>query len=343
MGGPASVPVPATAAGSTADVSVDLVAPDEAGTYRGNWRMQSDGGLAFGPEIYVQIVVPAPPADTLVPTETPTATVTVTPTTTVTPTVAITVPPVVITVPSLPILQPATQQVVKQVSVSGGEIGHAVASCPGSSVVTSGGYAASPDLLIYTHSRSDNGWSVYAKNNSSSTKLLNAYAICLSNVSASSAQRVKQVTVPAGGVGHAIATCPGGSVVTGGGYASHSDGSLFIYNSSRSGNGWQVYARNTSGTEKPFNAYAICLSGTDGTTTQTGDQGSIPAGGTLGVTATCGSGTLLTGGGFAGSTDVFVYNTSMKPAATDTWNTYGRNSAASDKLLNCYAICLSLP
>jgi hypothetical protein len=77
MGAPASVAVPATAAGSTADVSVSMTAPGTPGTYRGNWRIQSDTGLAFGSVVYVQIVVPAPP--TAVPTPTPTQVPTVEP------------------------------------------------------------------------------------------------------------------------------------------------------------------------------------------------------------------------------------------------------------------------
>lgn len=69
MGGQATVPVPAMAAGSTTDVSVNLTAPSTPGTYRGNWRMQSDTGLAFGSQVYCQIIVPAP---TSTPTEEPT-------------------------------------------------------------------------------------------------------------------------------------------------------------------------------------------------------------------------------------------------------------------------------
>ena len=60
MGGPAQVDVPPTAAGSTVDVSVNLVAPSSPGTYRGDWRMQSDTGLLFGTTVYVRIVVPEP-------------------------------------------------------------------------------------------------------------------------------------------------------------------------------------------------------------------------------------------------------------------------------------------
>jgi hypothetical protein len=69
MGAPASVPVPPTAAGSTVDVSVEMTAPDDPGTYRSNWRMQSDEGTVFGSQVYVRIVVPEPATAT--PTEEP--------------------------------------------------------------------------------------------------------------------------------------------------------------------------------------------------------------------------------------------------------------------------------
>jgi hypothetical protein len=74
MSGEAVVAVTPTAAGSTTDLSVNLTAPVSPGTYRGNWRMQSDEGLAFGSTFYVQIVVPAPATDTPPPTDVPTET-----------------------------------------------------------------------------------------------------------------------------------------------------------------------------------------------------------------------------------------------------------------------------
>jgi hypothetical protein len=74
MGGEASVAVPPTAAGSTYDVSVNLTAPAAPGTYKGNWRMQSDEGAVFGSTFYVQIVVPEPATDTPLPTDVPTDT-----------------------------------------------------------------------------------------------------------------------------------------------------------------------------------------------------------------------------------------------------------------------------
>jgi len=64
MGGETSVAVPSLAAGSTTEMSVHLTAPSTPGTYRGNWRVQSDEGTFFGSTFFVQIVVPEPATET---------------------------------------------------------------------------------------------------------------------------------------------------------------------------------------------------------------------------------------------------------------------------------------
>jgi len=91
MSGPAAADVPAVAPGETTDVGVDLKAPAEPGTYRGNWQLQAPDGTRFGSVIYVRIVVPEPATETPTPTKavtvTPSMTVTVTPTTAATPTI----------------------------------------------------------------------------------------------------------------------------------------------------------------------------------------------------------------------------------------------------------------
>jgi hypothetical protein len=74
MSGEAVVAVSPTAAGSTTDLSVHLTAPVAPGTYKGNWRMQSDDGLVFGSTFYVQVIVPNPATDTPLPTDVPTHT-----------------------------------------------------------------------------------------------------------------------------------------------------------------------------------------------------------------------------------------------------------------------------
>ena len=58
MGGPSSVPVTATEASDTVDITVPLVAPQNDGTYRGYWRLKDTQGVYFGDQVWVEITVP---------------------------------------------------------------------------------------------------------------------------------------------------------------------------------------------------------------------------------------------------------------------------------------------
>jgi hypothetical protein len=58
MDSEATIAVNDTAPGETVEVSVPLTAPSSPGTYRGEWRMRSEKGAAFGPFLSTQIVVP---------------------------------------------------------------------------------------------------------------------------------------------------------------------------------------------------------------------------------------------------------------------------------------------
>jgi len=330
MGGPPAASVPATAAGAAADISVNLVAPTTPGEHAGQWRIRAKDGTVFGPSLSVVITVPGP-------TTVPTVVVTSVPPT-VAPTVMVSKPPVFIVTKPFIFLLPKTEQVLKQVSVAGNSIGHAVADCPSGSIVTGGGYGGNDNLFVYNSSKTGNGWQVYARNKTGSSQLLNAYAICLSNTKGSSSQ-VNQVSTSGSGIGHAVANCPAGSVVTGGGFAGNDN--LFVYNSSMSGNGWQVYAKNTSGSSQLLNAYAICLAGTNGTTNQVFAQSSVASKGVGHTVASCPSGALITGGGFAGSANLIVYTS--KSSSDDRWEVYAKNTAASSDLLNSCAICAKFP
>jgi hypothetical protein len=70
--------------GGTIDLAVDMVAPDQAGTYQGYWKLIGGGGNYFGigsgadAAFWVKIVVPALPTETGLPplTLTPTASAT---------------------------------------------------------------------------------------------------------------------------------------------------------------------------------------------------------------------------------------------------------------------------
>jgi RNA polymerase sigma factor (sigma-70 family) len=62
MSGPDSVPLPWAEPGAEVDIGLVLVAPEEPGTYRGDWRLRAPEGELFGAGFYVQIVVPSPAA-----------------------------------------------------------------------------------------------------------------------------------------------------------------------------------------------------------------------------------------------------------------------------------------
>jgi hypothetical protein len=281
-------------------------------------------------------VPPPPPTNTNVPPPPPTATSTnlpIAPNPTSTPTLLVLqLPPIIV----FPLAY--TDFVYNQGNISGNSTGNVSVQCPEGSIVTGGGFASSNGMFVYTQSMYNNGWRVYAKNNNGSSSLLNAYAVCLHGTSGSVTQVYAQITVSANANDNAVVSCPGGSKVVGGGYASNSNGTLWVYNSTKTGNGWQAYAHNNSGSGELLNAYAICLSGVNANTDMVYAQDNVPGNGTKGVSKACPSG-LNTGGGFALSTGLEVYNTS--PADDNIWRSYARNSTGSAKLLNTYAICLT--
>jgi hypothetical protein len=89
MGGPASVTLPAVAAGAQMDISVNLTAPSSYGIHKGTWRIRADDGTMFGTNLTVVIEVVSPATDapatstptlTLMPTQEPAGEPTVGPT-----------------------------------------------------------------------------------------------------------------------------------------------------------------------------------------------------------------------------------------------------------------------
>ncbi|MBM3130743.1 MAG: hypothetical protein FJ009_19205 [Chloroflexi bacterium] len=249
---------------------------------------------------------------------------------------------VTVTVSSPPVATPATSQVLAQTSLAAGTTGSATASCPSGSLVTGGGYASSKDLDVYNSSKEGNGWRVYAKNKGSGSALLNAYAVCLANAGAGAAttQVGTQVSVPAGATKSATAICSSG-VLTGGGFALNLGEE--VYTQSKSGNGWQAYAYNSTGSALLLNVYAVCLTGTSATTTQAPVvQTSVGAGAVGSATASCASG-ILTGGGFASTHGLSTQVYSQFKSSGQSWIAYMRNDTGASQLVNSYAICATFP
>jgi hypothetical protein len=153
-------------------------------------------------------------------------------------------------------------QIVEQVSVPANSTGSAVAACPWGSTLVSGGYASKNDgtLRVYTSTKKDNGWQVYALNESGGGQLLNAYAVCLHSDKTTSSDIIWQgVDIPANSTKGTNATCPSGDYATGGGFAGFTG--IEVYNSTpKEWNVWEGYAYNSLGQSKLMNVYAVCLS-----------------------------------------------------------------------------------
>lgn len=314
--------LPLVDSGNNADISINMTAPVSPGTYSSTWRIRADDGTNFGPELTLTIIVPEPPTDTPAPTATMTPTLTVTPTPTATPLIIV---PVV-----------SVEQVMEQITIPANSTGNTTVDCPAGSIVVSGGFAGTNGLRIYHSMKDDNGWRVYGRNTTTASEPMNVYATCMTISGGSVTQEMVQMNVNANDISHLEVSCPAGSVVTGGGWVVGSTKPVEVYNSSQSGNGWQIYVSNT-GSENPLiNAYAVCLSGISGTTASASDNGPVAADGTGHVVQACPSGSYATGGGFATNIGVTIYNTSKKD---NGWQNYALNGTGTEKGLNTYVIC----
>ena len=317
MGASSPQAIPLVNAGANGDLSIELTAPGAPGTYTATWRMRASDGSVFGPDLTITIIVPQ------LPTNTPNPTATFTPTVTVTPTA--TLEPVSVT-------QEGTSS-----ALNPGQTVSPSISCPAGSVVVSGGYAANQGVRVWHSKMVDNGWQIYAYNTTGVSKQVNVYAVCLHNSGGTTNLYWDTKNITPNDITHITQACPAGSLVTGGGWVLGTNADISIYNSSKSGNGWQIYVYNAGGTSSQVNVYAICLSGVSGTTESISDTGNtVPANDIEHVAVQCPNGSYVTGGGFSTNLEVTIYNETV---TGNSWNEYGRNNVGTSKTLNGYAIC----
>jgi hypothetical protein len=88
--------------------------------------------------------------------------------------------------------------------------------------------------------------------------------------------------------------------------------------------------------------YATCLAGTTATTRTEPASDTVPADATRFVTASCSSGELLTGGGWAALPQVGVWVNAAEDFVSppDSWRAQATNRSGTDATLNAYAVCL---
>jgi hypothetical protein len=139
-------------------------------------------------------------------------------------------------------------------------------------------------------------------------------------------------------VGPVTATCPAGQIALGGGWATSGYGN--VYNSSQSGNGWQVYVNNY-GASDLVNAYVMCLVNQPGAVvTERLNQVSVPASSSSTDNLSyCQSNEILIGGGFALSSTIFL-NSQEFNSTDKAWRGNFSNYGSTPALANVYAMCL---
>jgi hypothetical protein len=333
MGANSPKALPGVRAGANADIVIDMVAPATPGTHSAVWRIQSGDGAGFGPELPITINVPELPTNTPTPTATFTATPTITssPTPTLTPTPTRTATPT-----SLPI---NVQQYSEQINIPPNTTANTTVTCPAGSIVVSGGFSHQLGIRVWHAMKDGNGWRIFANNTLGSARTLTVTATCIFNAGGTSDQTSKQENISANGTTQLTTACPSGSVVTGGGWVLGNNIAVRILKSSKIGNGWQITVDNTSSETPLVNVYAVCLSGVTGSTSQAeSTDNKVPANGTANAEQLCPAGSHVTGGGFAISTDLTLYNTSK---AQNGWINFVSNAANAERSFDTFAICYS--
>ena len=152
-------------------------------------------------------------------------------------------------------------------------------------------------------------------------------------------QVTSEINVPAGESGTTTATCPAGSLMLGGGFASGEG--MKITKTMPDPSGWLVAGLNSTGSALAFTAYAYCLHNAAGTIRVVSVD--VPVSGA--PFARCQSGEIVTGGGYAddtGSLDVYI-NTPIGDSVdpNNAWSVMARSSQNADQPIRVYAVCLS--
>jgi hypothetical protein len=242
---------------------------------------------------------------------------------------------------------PATVQVVfGKISVPpAAGTAQAEADCPSGAKVTGGGFVSVDGYGVFTYKSSthNNGWAALAENDTSQPHDLQAYAICVSNLSGSVHEVSQTTTVGgSGAIGLTSAHCPSDSIATGGGFAASAPLQFISSTLSGGDSDWESSAANNGSASLKLSAYAICYDGPGASSSTAINSFLLDASATGGAaTATCPSGALRTGGGFRGDTDLIIMNAfpPVPPDPPTDWLVGVRKPAPVSKTLQVIAIC----
>ena len=238
--------------------------------------------------------------------------------------------------------------VVKELKVPPNASASISVLCPTNSKAVGGGYLGNQDLIPHFTALENNGWGVDAANTSASENPLDAYAVCLWSNGGTVSSVSKLVTISANQSGSALATCPSGSVLTGGGFSAPYDKSIIVYKDwwKSGSSSWEVAGKNTSTSTKNLISYATCLSGTNATTQAVSAQNTIPggSGNSGGGEVFCPAGKFMTSGGWFGTAaNQKSYQSSnwLNNDTSDEWAAYALNTTNSSQTFTTQGMCLS--
>jgi hypothetical protein len=151
-------------------------------------------------------------------------------------------------------------------------------------------------------------------------------------------QFIEEISISPNTTENRTVTCPAGSVVVSGGF-SHQSG-IRIWESMKDGNGWRVYGTNSQASARSLTITATCLFNSGGSSSQVSTKQNVTPNDFTRITATCPSGSLVTGAGWSigNNTAVQVYHSNK---LDNGWQMYVNNPSGDNPQVTLYAVCLS--
>jgi len=142
------------------------------------------------------------------------------------------------------------------------------------------------------------------------------------------------------------ATCPFGTLAVGGGFTGSTD--FAISKNAMNGKAWQVTGRNNgSSTQTLFTQVSCLISPPTGASIASiqGNVVNVTANSNGTSTATCSSGTLVSGGftttlGSSPATVMRLYNNNRTTSTGNTWQVSAQNTTSASKSVTSFAYCL---
>jgi hypothetical protein len=154
-----------------------------------------------------------------------------------------------------------------------------------------------------------------------------------------------RILVEGGTVGQAAVTCPGGTVVTGGGYTAGNFGAATfypVYSQPSGANGWTASALSRGLGLDEITVYAVCLELPYAETALVEDSVTVPARKSASATVDCPDGSVVTGGGYSGNTDLRMYIKNNYRFGKG-WMVTANNLGDYVTKITVYAVCLKGP